>query len=298
MPSKKDLAWLGKQGGRTVTTNGGEEKPDEMLDGILSAETKGMKLAAFKRGAGIAEPAAQPAAPPAAEALANTIVTQSMKVQEHYVGQLNLETANLRKEIAEISKSGAQTQVQLLSEMYARINDKQEAMDKTARDAAAAGAPPDVFTTYFKVKEQLEKIAPPPTSPAPAPGPDGAIQLQITQMKLEHDERMAQMTADNARQDKQWQLTLLQFQEESKRNWAEYGDKKNFRQDGMSGLQDLVSAVTSGIQVEQGGGGEPGGTATISNFACQQCQTPIAVPPGAATVTCSNPECLAQYKVD
>lgn len=299
MPTKKDFEWVGSQGGRTVTNGKGEnlekEKPS-LADKILAHKER-------MKEAELVTQASDEGEGGKGESLATTIVTKSIDATDKAVARLNEDTATLKKEIAEGRLEAQNNWKLFIDEKLERIKDAEAQAAKSAQKAGEAGAPPDVFAVYDKVQGELAKLLasqPPPAAEAQT-GIKDETRITLARMELDQTRVLAEIQAQQQQHQQEFAIRMAEFTEESKRRWAEYNDGKRFKEQGLSGFQDLAAAIGAGIRQDQGEAAgiaeESSLEASLGSFPCQFCHTNIEVPPGTQKVVCPNEECGATFNL-
>lgn len=313
MPTEKDVEWLQGQGARAKDNKAESlsEKEPSLAEEVLGLQKEAVKIAATRQALGLEVPSVRPA-----ESLASTIVTKSMDATDNAIRRLNEESAGLRKEILELQKQSFEHQNAFFNERMERIQDLNARVEAAAQNAQNAGAPKSAFENYKEVKAELagvvSELVPPRTTQS---GVSDEVAIALKKMEIDQQRLMEQMRQDSVRQDRQFTLQLKQFDEESRRRWAEYQDTKTIRTDAMEGLQDVLGSLGKSLRVKtedaeenshpaaSGAGmnsatpGETSISGSIAEFPCQFCKTKVPVEKGDTVVTCPNSECGAKYEI-
>ncbi len=246
------------------------------------------------------------------ESLATSIVTKSMDIQQDAIKRMDNEAGKLREEVKEAQAAASQMQFALLNDKLGRIEEAQKKSDAAAREAAGTGAPKSAFDYYGQVKGELEKLlAGMKTTPEPSHqgGLSETTTIELKKLELEQQRVLAQIAADNARADREFNLKMAEFVDNKELKREEYKDKKMFREQGLQGVSDIVAAIGAGLRGEMGGvqrevtseetpdGRESEMGAYISQFPCTICGTPVPVEQGDTTAKCPSPECGAVFQI-
>ena len=245
------------------------------------------------------------------ESLAVQIVTNSMKQQAEAVKDMKENEKALQNEVKEAQATVGTMQTAMLKDMLERIEKGQTKLDESARIAQGTGAPMSAFDGYKQVKAELETLVSTIKQKEPEsqkPGMSDATQIRLKELELEQNRVLTQITADNTRAQQQFQLQMLEFQDNKEIRRLEYQDKRRFREEGLQGVTDLVAAIGAGVSHEGGPvkeaavtskkvGEEVEAGAYISSFKCSLCGTEVPVQDGQQTATCPNPNCNAQFTI-
>lgn len=286
-------------------TNKETEQPSA-ADRVIEARIKAEEVKATLDGLGGS------AKPPEGDSLSVTIVKASMEQQTAILNQLTNQITQVHKDLDAARLEREQAQTQLYNERISILQQQKQELDQKAQEAKGAGVPPSQLDIYRSVRlelqkeiDELKKDQPEPL-PLSVKGMSDETQIRLKEMELEQARILTEMTLSREEKEKEWDLKLRQFDDEAKLRWAEYKDKKDFREKGLEGFEDLAHSVAEGITREREGGGsvksrksgkEETIEASIRGFACQFCGTKIPVKPGDELVTCPNEECGAQYEV-
>ena len=249
------------------------------------------------------------------EDLATQIVTKSMDTQNKLIENMDKKTERMETKVEEANKSVASMQFELLQDQMSQLKETQKEAITAVKEAQAAGAPKDAFGYYTQVSGELEKLV---RKVAPAqkaeteqkPGMSDTTQIRLKELELQQQQVLAQITADNTRAHEQFQLQMLEFKDNKEVRHMEYEDKRNFRQEGMQGVTDLVNAIGAGVS-EKGGPGsdtkvtkKPGqqsqgeeaeAGAYVSSFKCGVCSAEVPVEEGQTVAKC--PDCGAGFSI-
>jgi len=273
-----------------------KEKPS-FADEIIMERQKLIKQKEAEKGLGIGEQTG--------ESLQASIVKGAMSQQAMIMDELHKQTAEANKELLEARKEREQAQTQLYNERISILQGEKQKLDAAAQQAKGVGAAPSELDAYKKVREalkeeidELKKGAPPPSGPPLGLSAETHIKLQ--EMSQNHELEMKRLDIELSRQDREFNIKLAEWQEESRRRWREYEDKVGMQQKGFDGFSDLAGAISSGIGKERetiSRGGEESIQALASQFPCQFCKTKVLIQPGELTATCPNEECGAIYNV-
>ncbi len=303
------------KGVSTVTNPGNEKKgfAQELLE--TTQEAVKTKAAAQVLGIDIA-----PAAPVSKEVetkedpLATQIVTKSMETQTRLIENMEKQTFELQKEVKAANQSASEMQFALLQQQLTQIQTAQAKTDESAKAALGAGAPKSAFEHYNSVKGELQKLIsdlPQQRAEAAPAGMSDATTIRLKELEFEQSRALAQITADNTRAQQAFNLQLAEFSDNKELKRMEYQDKRAFRQEGLAGITDLVSAIGQGIKEGGGPGVETEETtatpkkvaegadmgAFISSFQCSVCGTEVGVKEGDETAKCPNSECNAGFTI-
>ena len=300
--------WLNKQGGRTVTDpksgDFNKDKPsisERVADKLVEAKELEMIKNAMsgneQRG----------------DSLATGIVIKSMDIQGQAVTELNKTVGKLQDEIKEANRIAASANQALLEEKINSLKFMYDQTEVAKKKAEDAGAPPSVFDSFRMVRKELQEFQDSQPRPLPVAQafPSDETRMALQRMEQEQARELARMQDERIARDREWQLRLREFDDNSKRQWAEYHDKKQFQAQGLSGLEDLLGSVTAGINRETGvatgppkektsGPPESGPhlEATITQFPCARCGEMVTVQPGASESFCDNEDCQSVYKIE
>lgn len=294
MPTKKQSDWLQSQGGRTVKDNKGanmgEEKPS-LADKLMKKKEEAIELqmTAQALGGGNVE---------ADESETLKLAKEVMQIQRETVKSVDDARKRTEEALAKAETAKNEAQTALYTHQLDAIKDA-EARVKVASEAKPTPGKSEL-EIFRKVRDEMQELMPEKPEAATPPGISEATQLKITQLQLEQQRVLAQMQADRERQNREFDLKLAEFNENSRQRWAEYNDNKALREQGLSGLQDIAASIGAAVKGESGGVEETEGEhveASISSFPCQFCQTPVPVHPGDTKVKCPNEECGAQYDI-
>lgn len=106
--------------------------------------------------------------------------------------------------------------------------------------------------------------------------------------------------------DRQWQLRLMQYRDESRRAWAETQEKRRRTQLAEKALRRVGGAVARAVseaeeeeEFEEEAKPARKRSRRVKQYECEVCGEPISVPPGlkpGATVTCAS--CGAIYEAE
>lgn len=288
-PKPKEVKSMTQQGKKD------ENKEPSAVDRIIEARVKGEEAKAAIQGLG---------GTGGGESVQTSIVTTAMQQQKVIMDQLNQQVAEANKELLAARKEREEAQTQLYNERISILQGEKQKLDETAK-AAGPKAPKSEMEAYRDIRaelqkeiDELKKNAPPPATGA-GTGVSDATQITLKKLELDQAKVLEGMQADRADKQQAFDLKLREFDEDSKRRWAEYADSRAFRQQGIEGVTDLVGAIGAGITKEMPPGkGKAGAVeASISQFPCQICGTLIPVEPGETHVFCSNEECKAEYDI-
>ncbi len=239
------------------------------------------------------------------------IVTNAMNMQTKAIENMDKRAGVLEGEIKVANKAASDMQFTLLQQQLTILQDAQVKSNEAAKEAQAAGAPKDAFGYYAQVRDHLEDLVKKVTpakeeTTAQQPGMSDATQIRLKELEFAQTQVLAQITADNTRAREQFQLQMLEFNDNKEVRHLEYQDKKHFRQEGMQGVSDLVTALGAGVSQKGGPDGEtteaPEKTeeeagAYISSFKCGVCGGEIPVQDGQSVAKCPNPDCNATFTI-
>lgn len=246
------------------------------------------------------------------QGLATSIVTNAMQTQEKAIERMQSDAKELKEEIKEANAAAARAEYSLLNEKLDRIQDAQKKSDESAKKAAEAGAPRSSFDVYYEVKGALDKMVSdmranqPVQAAQPSTANELSVQIELKKLELEQQRVLGEISANAKASDREFELKIRQFSADENYRKLEYEDKKNFRQQGLQGLTDIIGAFGAGIGRDMGepgqetviepqpGEGEEMG-AYITSFPCSVCGEPVNVEPGSAIARCSD--CGATFSI-
>lgn len=209
---------------------------------------------------------------------------------------------------AELAKDTAQTQ--LYQFQLGSIKDADDRLRQAAAQVQSGGGQKVGMDAFKEIKAEFDKMVKetPHAEVAAQTGTSEATTVKLEQMKLDQQVLLFKLQGDSEQQKKEWDLKLKEFDEESKRRWAEYKDGREFKEKGLMGFSDLIGSISASVTKERMGGdaggavegevGEPVVKAKISSFPCQVCHAAIQVEQGETSVKCPNGECGATYDLE
>lgn len=290
-----------------------KEEPQEkdFADELLETQKKAAKtkivmdtIGATAKGGGKSE-----------EDAAMKFAKEAMEMQSSTIKSLEEARKTTQEALskAETAKNDALTalyqhQLNTIVEAEARV----KAM---AEKAGEGGKPSDPFAIYQEIKKHIDEAV---ASGRPAAtNNEGAArgvsdETMVTLKKLELDQSriLLQMQTDAEVRKKEWDLKLLEFQDGSRRQWAEYRDKKDFQRQGLEGAQDLIASISAGIAADR----EASSTEVVKtkakahskskgaqtetshvDFECTECGEVFPIYKGQEQATC--PSCGQMFSV-
>ena len=290
-------------------------KPGEksFLDKVVEARERAAEMRVVEQTLGISGPGAG-----GGESLAASVVTGAMGQQKILFDAFQAQIAQANLQLSEAKAERERAQTELYNEKVVILRAEREKLDDAAEAAKGAGAPKSQMDIYREIRKEIDgeigelKKDAPKVEGVQAMSADTIITLK----KLELDQAMtlAKITADAQSQQNEFMLKMKEFDENAQRRWAEYKDSRDFRREGMDGVQDLVHAIGDGIaQDRKGAGGGDGSKITgkgekksapdqeekvgafITSFPCSQCEEKVEVDEKAGKGVC--PGCGAEYAI-
>lgn len=240
------------------------------------------------------------------ESLTTTIVRTAMenerKAREDLQNALQTREGDIKALQAVAQQARDELNRVQLDQMQKMINKMETTVEQTRAGQAQPKTNIEIIKEAKELSALLREEAGPPAV-ASVPMVDPKLSMELENMRHSHAFQMKQLDLQLSQMDREFQLKLAQFQAENQRSFREYEDSKDFRRQGMSGLSDLIGAITQGFSGETEGGSQAGEApvsgphmaATVRSFPCRVCQADIAVPPEGGKLTC--PECGAEYEV-
>lgn len=288
-----------------------EAKKPDLADRIVEVQEKAIVSKATTEAFGLTGQGSGGEQP---VSLATQIVTNSMKQTADAVKEMKDNEKGLQNEIKEANAAVGQMQNTMTQDLLNRIEKAQTKLDDSAKSAQATGAPISAFDGYKQVKGELSTLVgeiqkqQPAVADAQKAGMSEATQIRLAEIAMQQEQALAQIAADNVAAREVFQLQMLEFKDNKDMRQLEYQDKKRFREDGMQGVTDLVTALGAGVS-EKGGPGNQGTTveeqaageqeagAYINSFKCGVCGGEVPVKEGQTVATCPNPECGAGFNI-
>jgi hypothetical protein len=246
--------------------------------------------------------------------VATAIVTASMQQQKILFDALQGQIGEANKQLLAAQAEREKANTALYNERIVILKSEQEKLEETAAAAKAAGAPKSEIEAYKEVRKaiideigELAKGAPKDEGPR---GMSEGTMVTLKKMEMDQARVLAEIQATNLAAQREFELRIREFDENAQRRWAEYKDSKEFREQGLSGVQDLLAAVGDGISRDRGGqpaaprpgqaAAKPSGDgqeleAFIRSFPCSQCQEKVEIEPGATTAVCQG--CGTEYDI-
>jgi hypothetical protein len=253
------------------------------------------------------------------DSLAVAIVTKAMdnlnKAEERYQRD-----ADKSREVATAAATELRNAQASLSKIQLDQTNATLTKVEAAIDAMKHGQPPkSTADTIREAQELVGLLGGNKPDPSPVPrATDPTIELQILQMKLNHDLQMKKFDIESARAEREFQLKLQEFADNRADKKVENEDKRNLRANGLNALQDIANSVVVGMGADMGEAPpvakhpiasqaksptaanhqpvtEPQMEAVLLSFPCQNCKTEIEVPKGGGNVSC--PDCGATYNI-
>jgi len=242
--------------------------------------------------------------PGGGESIQTTIVKESLAQNRAVMEELYKQIAQANKELLEARRDRESALTELYKERIAILHNEQTKLDEKAQSAEGI-ANKSIMDVYRDVRgeiqteiDALKKEAPQAVAHQPVTSDETQIRLAELQLQNTREIYRIQQESENTRRE--WELKMKQFEEESRRRWAEYGDKREMQREGLQGFQDIAHSISAGLGRDRTGeavAGEATVEASISSFPCQICHTPIHVEPGQTEANCENPECGAAYEL-
>ena len=300
MVSKKDVDFLGNIGGRTM--KGDKDKilsnekgvGEHLLEIQRRAEEQKTEQEIVKQTFGIGT------SDKTSDVPAIKVAKEALDIQSATIKSLD-EARKITQDAlikAETEKNNALTQ--LYSLQMNTIKDAEARVQAAAARIEGGEKPKSAMDTFREIKGELDKMieeTPKPSPPSQA-GLSEETQIKLKQMELDQSRVLFGLQADAEQRRREWDLKMREFEEDTRRRWAEYKDSREFREQGITGFTDLITSVGASVTKERiVGSGESDLEASISQFPCQVCQTPIEVKPGATSIKCPKEGCGAEYQV-
>ncbi len=311
MVSQADKEFVNNAGQRVVSNTLNSEEKD-LGEELLELNAKAIKQKAVAQTLGVELGAKSP--PPGDSGLASTIVNTAFNKMSDVQETLSKEkraaeesAAAAYQEADQVKATFFQTQIKMLSDLQSEVRKQMEQLRTNNNPNSALAAVKDVMEIMALLQQRMAPAPSAEASRPPVSTINPEMEIRLTELKHNHELEMKKLDLQMQNQKQAFDLQLLQFQEDSKRRWAEWQDSQKTKSSAMNGLQDLAAAIGAGVEKERDGGSrteesvisaQPSSNkAAVNNFPCQFCKTQIAVPPEAATVTCPNKECAAEYEI-
>lgn len=305
MPHPVDLDFAGKVGDRTVHDNKDQtldHEPESLAnkikkiheDAILAGATK----EAYKE-VGLVSPETKgkpDGESPSVVGVALNQMTTMIKENNEMVKEKAKEVVAAHQEADEARANLFATQLEILKNM-------QSEMVESRKVISAQNSPEAAVAMVEKWEGIFNKWRPPATEKpthVQHSGPSDEVTLKLEEMRQVHDLEMKKLDLQIAAQNNEFQLKMLQFNEDSQRRWKEYQDGTKFKENAYNGFSDLAASIAAGIDKERKGVAsdtEDTIQATVTGFKCQGCGQHITIPEGAEKVVCETPGCGAEYAI-
>lgn len=313
--TSKQLEWLNKQGGRTMSDDKGKnlgEKELSLADKIQKRVEEVAEAAVVIKTLGIRPDSLEGNAKEkdGADNLPATLLTGALDAYKDAAKRaqetLDKKEADLKaaRDSEDVAKAAYyQVQVDAVKETQARI---EKALDELKK----GGEPRDAVSILKEADDLIQHVN--KMRPQPSTESKGTVviseetQIRLEEMRQAHDIEMKKLDIQISQMNQDFQIRLAEFQDNRTAKMREYDDRKDFRNRGLEGFEDLAHSMAQGLTREREGSVSTKGRksvaeetvqAAVRQFSCQFCGTKIPVKSDSESVTCPNDECGAQYEV-
>jgi len=237
-----------------------------------------------------------------ADSIQATVVTSALTQMNSMVHEANMMAKAKEGEIIQARKEADEARANLFTSQLATIQNMQKDLAAATAKAAEQGTPEAAMGVIKQYGAMMEELRPKVSTDGDAVAVktrvvSDEVSIRLEEMRQGHEFKMEELKAQMANQNQQFQIQLLQFNEDSRRRWREYEDGKEMKQDALGGFSDLASALSAGISRERGipAEGEEVVEASVGSFPCEFCKTMVPVVSGSSLATC--PKCGASFNI-
>ena len=234
---------------------------------------------------------------------APSVVSAAMSQMNNMIKETTEMAKDTRKEVDIARKEADDARANLFTTQLTVIQNMQNNLMESQKRIGEQNSPESAVATVEKWETIFNKFRPQVTGePTVATAKTSSDETTIILEKLrqQHNVELKKLDLQIAAQNNDFNLRMLQFNEDSRRRWKEYDDGNKFKEGAFGGFSDLAAAIAAGIDKERGvatAAGEGTIQAAVSGFKCQVCGKHVDIPEGVEKVVCSNPECGAGYDI-
>jgi len=237
------------------------------------------------------------------ESEAPSVVSAAMTHMDSMIKETNEMSKEKEKELLQARKEADDARASLFTTQLQVIQNMQDSLMESQKRMSEQNSPEAAISTVEKWETIFNKFRPQVSnepSAALAKGTSDQTTITLEKMRQDHDREMKQIDLQITTLNNDFQLRMLQFNEDSRRRWKEYEDGNKLKENAFGGFSDLAASIAAGIDKERGVGTaapEESIQAAVSGFKCQLCGTHVDIPEGVERVVCSKPGCGAEYAI-
>lgn len=206
-----------------------------------------------------------------------------------------------------IARTAAETQKDVANKAYFEsVAARYHEMIELLREDKNKSEQHDPLTTYKMVKGMLDEVKNEMAPGMSVGAGDHGTMIELKRMDFDHSRSLEELRQAQRDSDRKWEMDMKKWEMEFGLKKAEFEAGNRFKDNAMTGLGDILGALSESVTKERVGATAPSGSVVgdglpqdyevhIAEFPCEKCGNRIPVDVGAESVTCSG--CGIKYKM-